>query len=179
MDGHFYQIRLNAEPWAIGPLGMGRKGKGAYPFIGPNQKLQAYQEAIKESLSGAEIIEGEVEVRLYIWRQIETLKVYGGRDRKGKTSDATNIQKATEDAIQNLLIQNDRLVRRISTEIVSQDEGTEGKIVIHILPYVSRELEIPESIQDYDAPWGEPTANPFQEVKDFYDEQARLMRDIF
>ncbi len=143
----FYVIALNAEPWAIGPLGVARKN-GVHPYIGPNQKLQAYQEALREHLQGSPMTTGEVEVRLIIWRQIESMKVYTGKNRKGKTSDATNIQKATEDALQGVLIENDRNVRKISTQIVSQKEDTMPCIVIGIKPYVEEKIDMPFSIWD-------------------------------
>jgi hypothetical protein len=142
----FFVVGLNPEPWAVGPLGVGRKGKISYPYIGPNQKLQAYQEALREQLEGSDLLEGEVEITLYIWRKIETMKVYGGRDRKAKTSDATNIQKATEDAIQGVLIENDRNVRRITTEIVQQDENAEPCIVISVAPYQGSNPGFPDEV---------------------------------
>ena len=146
----WFILKLNAEPWAVGNLGIGRRGKTPYPYLSPNQKLQAYQEAVREELDGAGILEGEVEVKLFIWRKLETAKVMGGRDRKAKTSDATNIQKATEDAIQGILIQNDRNVRKVSTEIVAQDDKTEPCIVIQVGPY---EPFNPDSIPE--VVWGD------------------------
>lgn len=179
MTGMFYQIRgINAEPWAIGPLGVGRKGRATYPFIGPNQKLQAYQEALRENLQNADLVEGEVEVRLYVWRQIEHLKVSGGRDRKGKSADATNIQKATEDAIQNILIENDRNVRRISTEIVSQSEDTEPRILVHVLPYVKREIHVPAYVQDCSPGWYNSNSNPLQDMQDLAEKHLGI-EDVF
>lgn len=154
----FFVIGLNAEPWAIGPLGLGRKAGKPYPYIGPNQKVQAYQEALREQLEGSGVLDGEVEVNLYIWRKIETMLIAGGRNRKGKSADATNIQKATEDALQGVLITNDRLVRRISTEVMQQDENTEPCIVIQVRPYVGSTPELPDHIWDQvDSVAGRPT----------------------
>lgn len=148
MDRYFV-LALNPEPWAVGSLGVNRRGAKSFPYIGPNQKLQAYQEAVREALAGKAVLtEGEVEVRLMVWRRIENLKVYSGRDRKAKTSDATNIQKATEDAIQNLLIENDRQVRRISIEVVEQSETTNPCIVINVRPYQEGEVALPSSVWD-------------------------------
>lgn len=154
----FFVIGINAEPWAIGPLGLGRKAGKPYPFIGPNQKMQAYQEALREQLEGSGVLDGEVEVNLYIWRKIETMTIAGGRNRKAKVADATNIQKATEDAIQGVLITNDRLVRRISTEVMQQDDKTEPCIVIQVRPYVGSTPEFPDEIWDkVDSVAGRPT----------------------
>ena len=174
----FFVIGINAEPWAVGSLGVGRKGKGHYPYMSPNQKLQAYQNALREELAGAEMLTGKVEVRLFVWRRIEKMKVYGGRDRKGKTSDATNIQKATEDAIQNLLIENDRNVRRISTEIVREDEDTEPCIVIAVRPYETQDLGLPDAIwaeidkvtkapviENEGLLWHDPNSDPLADVR--------------
>lgn len=149
-EDRWFVLELQAEPWAVGPLGIARKGGKTFPYIGPNQKVQAYQNALRELLDGAGVLAGEVEIKLYIWRQIETMKISGQRDRKGHVSDATNIQKATEDALQGVLIENDRYVRRITTELMEQKETTKPRIILHVGRYYpSDEGDIPDYV------WGE------------------------
>jgi Holliday junction resolvase RusA-like endonuclease len=179
-EDRWFVIGITAQPWAVGSLGVGYRGKKPYAYIGPNQQLQAYQEALKEQLEGAGMLLGEVEVQLYIWRKLETAKNFGGRDRKAKTSDATNIQKATEDALQGILIENDRNVRRISTEIVAQNENTESCIVVRTRPYQPlRTSVIPNEVwNDIDRvqgipmadtlPWSSEASNPMNDINNLY-----------
>jgi Holliday junction resolvase RusA-like endonuclease len=190
-DTRWFVLALTAQPWAIGPLGVGFRGKKPYAYIGPNQQLQAYQEALREELDGAGVLEGEVEVQLFIWRQLETAKNFGGRDRKAKTSDATNIQKATEDALQGILIENDRNVRRISTEIVAQDEDTKSCILVCVKPYQPLNPDvIPDpvwaEIEDaqhrphmVELPWSNPDANPLADIQSFLEKRTPKVEDIF
>lgn len=190
-EERWFVLALTAQPWAVGPLGVGFRGKKPYPYIGPNQQLQAYQEALREQLEGAGILQGEVEINLYIWRQLETAKNFGGRDRKAKTSDATNIQKATEDALQGVLIENDRNVRRICTEIVAQDENTKSCIVVRVRPYQPTQAsEIPASVwAEVDKinglptpdmlPWSSPDSDPLAAVQRVYRENTPKAEEVF
>lgn len=137
MSGKWYIIDdVNPQPWAIGPLGMGRKAGRTYPYVGPNQQLVVFQRAIREQLADLEPpnFPGDVELEFYLWRQIET---YQGRGRKqsGHQSDATNIQKALEDALQGFLFANDRAVRSIRTVVVEQSQTTHPRIVIRARPW--------------------------------------------
>jgi Holliday junction resolvase RusA-like endonuclease len=178
--GKYFALSLNAEPWAVGTLGIKHKGKHPYPYMSPNQKLQAYQEAVREALAGAELTEGQVEITLYIWRRLDKARVYGGRDRKAQTSDATNIQKATEDAIQGILIENDRNVRRITTEIVEQNDTCEPGIVIYVQPYVPSPIEGSDlmNMLPKKGGWYDPDSDPMADVQDLFDSQRRI-EDVF
>lgn len=176
-DDRWFTLALTAQPWAIGPVGVGYRGKKPYAYIGPNQQLQAYQEALREELDGAGILTGEVEITLYIWRAIESARNFGGRDRKAKTSDATNIQKATEDALQGVLIENDRNVRRVTTEIVEQKEGIQSCILVRVRPYEPlKTTEIPNDVWNSvdkargipladELPWSSPDADPIGDIR--------------
>lgn len=176
-EDRWFVLALQAEPWAVGPLGVGRAAGGKpYPYMGPNQKVQAYQEAVKGELDGAGVIQGLVEVQLFIWRQIETMKVSGKRDRIGKPADATNIQKATEDAIQGILIENDKNVRLISTHVVEQSSTVTPCIVLRVKPYEEFDPgDLPDHVWDdvdkiqgrssnqeplFDDGWQRPTSGP-------------------
>ncbi len=189
-DDRWFTLALTPQPWAIGPLGVSRRGKQTYAYIGPNQQLQAYQEALREELDGAGILSGEVEITLYIWRALEAAKNFAGRDRKAKTSDATNIQKATEDALQGILIENDRNVRRICTEIVEQKEGIQSCILIRVRPYQPlRTEEIPNDVwNSVDAargipladqlPWSNPDSDPLGDIQSYISKRNGA-KDIF
>jgi hypothetical protein len=44
----WYVVHVNPEPWAVGPLDLGRRGGKVYATMGQNQQLAAYQEAVRE-----------------------------------------------------------------------------------------------------------------------------------
>lgn len=146
----WYVVRENPMPWEIGPLGVGRQGGKLRPFVGPSPQLQAYQKSVRQALLDQNPIkrEGEVEVKFYIWRRIEEYKTKGGRAASSHAADATNIQKATEDAIQGVLIGNDRYVLAPSSVIMSQDKDIDGLVVIRIRPVQDHESEIPTHVWD-------------------------------
>lgn len=144
-------LRLNPQPWAIGPLGMGRKkGGGFYPYVGPNAQLVAYQNAVREALEaqGVEKIEGEVDIKFYFSRAIESSLRVSGRRVSAHTSDATNMQKATEDALQGVLIGNDRDVVTISSTILDQGPEAMSFVAIRITRPRDRRDEIPSTVWD-------------------------------
>lgn len=120
MNDRWFFLPINPEQWAIGPVSVGRKGGKIYPIVGQNSQLHAYQEAIGEELNDVEQMpEGKYSLTFYVWRvQAE----YEGKTRKIKKHevDATNIQKATEDALQGVLFGNDRDVRDVRTVVVEQ-----------------------------------------------------------
>lgn len=187
----WYIIPLTAAPWAIGPLSVGRKGGKPFAFVGPNHQLVAFQEALKEELEpAADLLAGEVDLSIYIWRKLEKSSS-GGRARKAHQADATNMQKGIEDAIQGVLIENDRNVRRVKTEIMEQDESAESCIVIRLRPYESAAEEIPDYIwasidQVTNAPtaqaqlplgstggWSNPSTDPLKDVIDLADREFK------
>ena len=101
--GWWFVIPVNPDAWRVGPITVGRGKKGYYPRVGRDAKLEAYQEAVKEWLEDHKPLfeSGEpVKLTIWVWRLLEG---------SAKQEDATNIQKAFEDALQKLLIE--RLVK--------------------------------------------------------------------
>lgn len=138
-DDRWYVLHLNPEPWALGPLSVGRRGGKPYPFIGPNPTLVAYQEAIREELvredqPPPEKLTGPVELTFYFWRQVERYEDAMGRQRTRKAADLTNLQKATEDALNGVLFDDDRQTRVVRSEIIDQDIDTRSAVVIRARP---------------------------------------------
>lgn len=166
---------INPEPWAIGPLSIGRKKSGVFPRIGPNQQLVTFQQAVREELAGITMVEYEmVELDFYFWRQLESYKV-GNRTVVKKAADVTNLQKATEDALQGLAITNDRNVKRISSHLVAQGQDVEPKIIIRIKEYQGLDpQEIPDKVwaifdmenlaTQQSIPWSNPKADPIADI---------------
>lgn len=134
---------INPQPWAIGPLGVGRRPGGAYPYIGPNQQLQMYQKAIREQLADFEGLawEGDVALEFYLWRRIEKY-----RKSQAHQSDTTNLQKGLEDALQGIFFENDRVVRDIRSVVVEQSQTTTSRIVIRVSPWTAFD---PSDIPDF------------------------------
>lgn len=133
-------LPLNPEPWTAPKMGIGRRGGKVYPHSIPDAQVKAYQEAIREELLAKKIEmlpKGQwYDLYFYWWRRLDEYELPSGRKSRRHQADATNMQKATEDALQGVLIDNDRHVRKVGSEIVSQGGITKSGIVLHIKEYV-------------------------------------------
>jgi Holliday junction resolvase RusA-like endonuclease len=136
VDGYGYQwyaLKVNPEPWAVGPLDLGRKNGKVYATIGRNQQLAAYQDAIREELGdGHELIEGPVQLTFFFWRQRSAYTTPNQQQHRKHQADATNLGKALEDALQGVLFVNDKEVNDVRNVIVEQGPDVEGMILIRI-----------------------------------------------
>lgn len=133
---HRYFLPVNPEPWAVGKVGVGRKNGKTFPTVGPNAKLVSFQQEVREWFEDQKVdmIRGDVELEFFFWRKLDQ---YQGPKRTVTTNeaDATNMQKATEDALQGILYPNDSAVRRITSEIIAQGLDIEGAIGIRATLY--------------------------------------------
>lgn len=134
----WHVLQLNPEPWAVGPLSVARgKGGKFFPRMGANQQLVSYQEAVRAELKRqqAEMVRGpfgEYDAYELVFMFHQVLAKYltaSGRQSQQKQADLTNLTKATEDAIQGILIPNDTLVEK-STLYVQRSEVEDA------VPYV-------------------------------------------
>lgn len=140
----------------MGPMSVGRGKGGYFPKVGPNLQLQTYQNALKKSLEdnypGIEMITHEVELKFYFWRILEEWEnLQSGRTNHDHDADTTNLQKGTEDALQGLLIKNDKQVKACSGVIIHQ--GSElsmntGLVIIRMSNPHDHESEIPSKVWD-------------------------------
>jgi len=129
----WFALSVNPEPWTVGPLNVGRKNGGLYPYMGAAQQLVAFQEAIREEFGeGHQKISGDVIVRFYFWRRQSTYETTAGRKHRKHQTDATNMQKALEDALQGILYENDRDVQDIRSVVMMQGPEVEPMIVISV-----------------------------------------------
>lgn len=130
-----YALPLNPEPWAVGPAYVVRAGGTPKARIGPEPTLQTYQNAVKDELTmqGAEILPGNYSLYFTFSRQLASYGTASGRTSTRNAADATNMQKATEDALQGVLIHNDRDVVRVGSVIVDQGPDVSPFVVIEIL----------------------------------------------
>lgn len=133
MIHHWYLVPINPEPWQVGSAGVGRRGGKLVPYIGPSVQLREYQNAIREELRAQTPpkITGPVFLQFYFWRQSAS---YEGATRRAKRNrpDVTNMQKACEDAIQDILIGNDRDTVHVQSVLVEEGPNVMGKIVIGV-----------------------------------------------
>lgn len=131
---------INPAPWAVGPLGVGRRKGGHYAYVGPNAALVTYQKALREALeekyNPRPLGQQYLDIEFYFWRKIETYQS-GKRTAHSHVADVTNLQKATEDALQGFLFDNDRQTLQIRSEIIEQSEDTHPCVVIRIRPYAA------------------------------------------
>lgn len=151
----WFVLGVNPEPWGVGPLDVIRRGGRLTPTMGRNQQLDAYKEAVREELSlryGASLpVPAGYELDFYFWRhRADYITPQAQKARKNEV-DATNLQKATEDALQGILIGNDRDVIRVRSTIMAQGPYVHGAVVIHLRWGVDREEEqyakiFPESV---------------------------------
>lgn len=147
---------INPVPWKEPERGRGITFK--------NETLRSYQAALASTVKDALVEQGyplplfpkgsQLKVNLFVWRQLEKYDI-NGKVRTGNRADATNIQKATEDALEKMpgrrgpsnppiLFDNDRDNRFVSTYIVEQGPYVESRlvIVVNVLTAAAlRELE--------------------------------------
>lgn len=135
MTEQWFVLRLNAEPWAIGPVSVGRKAGKLFPMVGRNTQLAVFKDAVREELGNQVMLTGKIGIQIFVWRRMDEYKTAQARTARKHEADATNLQKAIEDAIQGVLIHNDRDVQDISTTIVEQSPDVEPMIVIKIYKY--------------------------------------------
>lgn len=146
----FWISGVNPQPWQVAaPV----KGKRKPKFWVKHGNLAGYQEAVKEELRAVWPY-GPFDIHpktgtpaalsFVFWRQIENVQDADGRWHRGGVADATNLQKALEDALQGILFTNDRYIADVRSRIVEQSPYTEPKIGICIKPAtgVSLQLEL-------------------------------------
>ena len=133
-DGKNWMVlNISPEPWAVGPVGYARHDGKMSAYVGRNTQLAAYESAVHEEVSeqwGMPMIEGKVGLRFYFWRNRATYTTPQARSHRKHEADATNLQKATEDALQGIIFANDRDVADIHSVLVEQGPDVKGKILI-------------------------------------------------
>lgn len=148
----FYIDGVNPEPWEAPAASIGRKNGKVFPHLRQSNKLRDYKTHVREAFterypdfvpSDSDILN----VTFYFWREVESVETGKGRKSRSNYADATNLQKSTEDALQGLLYHNDRQVKRVTTQIVTQGPDVEAGIVV-ILDFVTVEsIQSGESIR--------------------------------
>lgn len=133
MNDHWYHLHVNPEPWSTGDIQVGRKSGKAFGRLSAPAGLVAYQQAVREELADVEHLpSGLYRVTFYIWREQVTYISNADKRVRKHQADATNMQKALEDALQGVLIDNDRNVQDIRTRIVEQGPNVKPQVIIKI-----------------------------------------------
>jgi Holliday junction resolvase RusA-like endonuclease len=145
-------IDVNPEPWVAPPFTVARNRSSGKAFAkaGKNSQLAAFQDAVREALeSSKEIVTGEIVLRFFFWRRLDQYKGVRRTVTKNQV-DATNLQKATEDALQGIFFGNDRNVRDVRSVIVEQGQDVIPRIVLNIQPWVDFDPnEIPMRVWEH------------------------------
>lgn len=170
-QGAWYVLEgLNPDPWAIGPLSVGRKGpRGIYPIVGRNLQLDNYKKAVQEVLlqkyGPQDLIEGPIELGFFFWRVIDEYKTTQSRTARKHEADLTNLIKATEDALQGVLFKNDKDVKRfVKSEIVEQGPNAKPCVVIYAAPASTDKPDLPDHV------WAEINEQPELDYSDDADD---------
>lgn len=121
---------INPEPWESPDASVGRrKGGGFFVQMHSSARMRNYQDSIREEFArqnpnAIDMHSVALSVQFYLWR-----------DATGKNVDATNCQKALEDALQGILYSNDTNNAFVST-FLFQEKGIEPFILIRIEPWI-------------------------------------------
>jgi len=149
---HTFSVEIRGilpEPWEAPTGAIGRKGGGLFVRMVKSTKLATFQAALHDALEqkfGERMLESIVqrgthlELRIWIWRPIESTVRESGRKASAHVADATNLQKAIEDACQGVLFANDRDNLVVQTVIMEQDADATARIIIE----VTRAPHLPE-----------------------------------
>ena len=148
---------VNPEPWTAPSV---VRGKGGRIVAIKGGKNDAYQRALAEVASDIEAppplppANVPFHVTFYFWRSTED----------GNQADATNLLKATEDALQGVFYANDVQNHHVEAVVVEQSPDVEPRILIHIESFKMPELP--------DQPAKLPTVNASSTATDARDEDA-------
>lgn len=143
----FWVTGVNPQPWSV-PRGNRFGGRPVKSDV-----LHTYQQAVKEQIQGVwefGPFDSDVPIALSFafWRQIENEQDASGRWHRGKIADATNLQKALEDALQGVLFTNDRYVADVRSRIIEQSPFVEPRVGISIRPATGTSLQLEFDFSD-------------------------------
>lgn len=124
----------------------GRRNGKLYVQVGRDEQLASYQESVREVMTNWFVdhpewdeffpMTCEVVITFYFWRTLSEYTTSSDQKHSRHYADATNMAKATEDALQGILYENDRQVRDMRGVIMEQATDTKGCIVIEIEPFI-------------------------------------------
>lgn len=144
----WYILEVNPEPWAIGPVGYARRSGKMSAYVGRNAQLDTYKKTIQEAVQEFAVpLTGVLDITFFFWRNRAEYKTPQSRSHRKHEADATNLQKSTEDALQDLLYKNDKDNHHVESYIIEQGPDVTGKVVIKIKAYLDFDPDlIPDEV---------------------------------
>lgn len=131
----WYVLDLNPLPWTPGEVAYA-SGKDAKRkvYMRPSKDLKVYQEAIRDEMAKWFTIPlaTEVDVVFVFIRSLDEIYRGGVRKSRAHKADATNMQKATEDALQGILFDNDNQNRVVKSIILDQGPDLEPYVAVGV-----------------------------------------------
>ena len=126
-------LPLNPEPWAMGKIQVITAGKRPFPKVAPDKTMKTYEDGLKAELEvlGYSPLPGPLySIRFSFSRQLAQYTTASGKTSTRNHADVTNMQKSTEDAIQGVLLRNDRDVVRVESRLISEQRVTAYPYVV-------------------------------------------------
>lgn len=140
---------INPEPWVAPQVNLGRRNGKMFAQFYTSDTLKTYQEAVKEEivLQNGDLFKFSkglpLRVKFFLWRQLDASESEGRATRR-QVADATNCQKALEDALQGVLYHNDQANIRVETFIVNQ--------ATYVTPHIAIEIRALANYDYHDVP---------------------------
>lgn len=135
-----FLMPINPEPWRTPPFSPGRHKNGhLYVKAGMDEQGAAFKDAVREELvlQNAELDDPPYKITFWFWRNLAKNK---------NEIDATNMQKLCEDAMQGLVLTNDRYTRQIISNNMEQGSNTPGMILIEVRGSYKSNSPIPDDL---------------------------------
>lgn len=131
-EGYWYVLGVNPQPWVVPPFSPGRKDGKLFMRAGRDEGLHAYQEAVRDELrlKNPVMLKPPYYLKFWFWREVPAYTTPRQVEQRKHDADVTNCQKALEDALQGILIDNDKDVTKIQSEMVEQGPDVQPRIVI-------------------------------------------------
>ena len=150
MKSHFVISGINPEPWTAPQVSIGRKGGRVFPRFYASEALKSYKKAIAEEIQAQLPLDynphdSELALTFFFWRHLVPYETPQARTARKHEADATNLQKALEDALQGVLFTNDRNVKHIQSFIMEQGHETSSLIIIEM----TDKIVVPEWVNDH------------------------------
>lgn len=143
-----YITDINPEPWTVptGSVGYKHTPSGRKPYVQMSKHpvLRDYQTALQENIDEAypelePFPKGMMlQITFLFWRRLDSYVNSGGRRSTRHHCDATNLQKATEDALEGRLYHNDADNVRVTSEIIAQGRDVEPAIAVIMETYTGK-----------------------------------------
>lgn len=147
----WFVLPVNPVPWTAPEASVGRKNGGTFVNFYSSQELKNYKEAIAAEVEHQldedwAPLEDEIALEFFFYRRLDSQERATKRRSRSHIADATNMQKAVEDALQGVLFVNDSQVVDVRSVIVRQDEDADPCVAVRLVWHPDRTLP-PEGIQ--------------------------------